>query len=64
MIEKMSIMIKLHDTNNFLAVKMLNLIIFSVFLFYVLSSKMLSRGNTVWSDICIYNLKQCVSQMK
>ena len=64
MIEKMSIMIKLHDMNNFLAAKIFNLIIFSVFLFYVLFSKTLSRGNTVWSDICIYNLQQCVSQMK
>ena len=64
MIEKMSMLIKLHDMNNFLAVKMFNLIIFSVFLFYVLFSKTSSCGNTVWSDISIYNLQQCVFQMK
>ena len=52
--------------SQFLARKVepcINLIIFSIFLIYVLFSKTLSGGNTVWSNIFIHKF-QCVSQMK
>ena len=43
--------------NNFFSAKIANLIIFSIFLIYVLFSKILSGGNIVWSTIFIHNFQ-------